>query len=146
MTWHYKAYVLRRQSMWLHTWQEHFNISMSLQHRLNLSMGGVACSSGHYKGYRYCSTCPLVELLAARPWREYMSACPMEGNENIHILRRWITRYNQVTYMANMLSTSMGRCLHPWPWSEVNIAPIYAWHAILKSMPLEGKAWDYLHF
>ena len=103
--------------------------------------------------YNVCESVPGLELLAAhsdhgwsclqlQPWRGYMQALSIEGNGNIHILRRH--RIGHIN-MANMLNISMGRCLHLCPWRQVHITP-HAWQEFLKSMPLDGKERDYLHF
>ena len=42
------------------------------------------------------------------------------------------------TRKANVLTISMGRCLHLWPWGQVHITP-YAWQHCLKSMSLDGN-------
>ena len=82
------------------------------------------------------------ECLQLQPWRGYMQALSKEGNGNIHVLRR--RRIDHI-HMANMLHISMGRCLHLCPWRQVHVTP-HAWQEFLKSMPLDGKEWDELHF
>jgi len=80
--------------------------------------------------------------LQLQTWRGYMQALSIEENGNIHILRRH--RIGHI-HMARMLSISVGRCLHLCPWRQVHITP-HVCQEFLKSMPLDGKERDYLHF